>query len=328
LVLASGAEAAIQEMTVRIPGFADVAPLAVMKRAVKDFFDDQMLTFAAALAYHIMLALFPFIIFLLTLLGALGLPEFFDWILRQARTALPPDTYGIVQGVVGEVRAQRRQGLLSFSIVFALWAASAGVRSLMTALNAAYDIEESRPLWQRFPLSVLYTIGLAVLLIVATGVMLLGPRVSQWLAVQVGLAPAVAFVWSILRWPIVVALLLVTVAIVYAIAPNIDQPFRFVTPGSVIAVAVWIVASAGFSYYVDNFANFSATYGGLGGVAILLLYFFVSAAVLLFGAEVNAGILRASAQSRDASQPNAPSRVVTVVTDARGTTPTPPPSTQ
>jgi membrane protein len=175
---------------------------------------------------------------------------------------------------------------------------------------------------------VLYTIGLAVLLIVATGVMLLGPRASQWLAGQLGIAPTVALVWSVLRWPIVVVLLLTTVAILYAVAPNIDQPFRFVTPGAVIAVAVWIVASAGFSFYVDNFANFSATYGGLGGVAILLLYFFVSATVLLFGAEVNAAILRASAQPRGASQPDAPGRVITVLTDARAPSPAPPPSTQ
>ena len=170
----------------------------------------------------------------------------------------------------------------------------------------------------------LYTIGVAILLIVATAIMLLGPRASQWLAGQFGIAPAVAFIWSLLRWPIVVVLLLATVAIVYFVAPNLDHPFRFVTPGSAIAVAVWIVASVGFSYYIDNFANFNATYGSLGGVAILLLYFFVSAAVLLFGAEVNATILRASAQSRSASQPDAQSRVITVVTDARGTTSAPP----
>lgn len=249
----------------RAPGFAGVEPVAALKRAVTDFFDDQMLTYAAALAYHVRPALFPFTIFLLTLLGALGLPEFFNWLLAQSRLAPPPDTYAIVQGVVEEVRGQRRGNLLSFSILFAIWAASAGVRAVMTALNAAYAVEATRPPWQRLPLSVLYTIGLAVLLIAATGLMLLGPRVAQWLGEQLGIAPVWALVWSVLRWPIVAVLLLATVAIVYAIAPNIDQPFRFVTPGSAIAVAVWIAASVGFAYYVDNFATFSATYGSLGG---------------------------------------------------------------
>jgi membrane protein len=295
-----------------------------MRQAVKDFFDDDMLTYAAALAYRVMLALFPFIIFLLTVLGALGRPEFFDWLLDQARLALPADAYGLLQGAIEEIRAEDRGGLLSFSIVFALWAASAGVRSVMTALNAAYDVEESRPPWQRFPLSVLYTIGLAILLIVAAAVLLLGPRASEWLAGQVGLAPAVATIWSVLRWPIVVVLLLATVAIVYYVAPNIDQPFKFVTPGSIIAVVVWIVATIAFSYYVANFADFSATYGSLGGIVILLLYFFISAAVLLFGADVNAAIFRFARPGKTGDESARPHRDAMSTTSAEDATPAQP----
>src|SRR5919112_2218199 len=141
----------------RIPGFADQAPVAVIKEAIKDFLADDMMTYAAALAYRILLALFPFIIFLLTLLGALGLSNFFDRLLNQARAALPPDGYDLLARVIGEIRGQPREGLLSASILFALWAASTGMRSVMNALNVAYKVEETRPAWKRYPLSILYT---------------------------------------------------------------------------------------------------------------------------------------------------------------------------
>jgi membrane protein len=291
----------IKEETMRIPGFADQSPWAVMKRAVTDFLDDDMMTYAAALAFRILLALFPFVIFLLTLLGALGRTEFFDWLLAQAQTALPAQTASLIEGVINEIRGQPRGGLLSFSILFALWAASTAVRSLMNALNAAYDVTETRPAWQRYLLSLLYTIGLAILLIAVTGLMLLGPNVMQWLAGQIGLSQVVATLWTLLRWPVAILLLLLSFAIIYKVAPNIDQPFRFVTPGAVIGVLVWILASLGFSYYVANFGNYGATYGGLGGIVILLLYFFISAAVVLFGAEINATI-RPAQEARGGAQ--------------------------
>jgi membrane protein len=278
----------------RIPGFGEQAPVAVIKEAVKDFFADDMMTYAAALAYRILLALFPFVIFLLTLLGALGLSDFFDWLLSQARMALPGGAFQMVEQVIGEIRGQPRGGLLSFSILFAVWAASTAVRSIMNALNVAYDVKESRPAWMLYPLSLVYTIGLAVLLVAASGFMLLGPNAMQWLAGQAGLSDVAARLWTVLRWPVAILLLLLTVALIYKVTPNIDQPFKFVTPGSAIAVLTWILASLGFSYYVGNFANYGATYGSLGGIVILLLYFFISAAVLLFGAEINATILPAS----------------------------------
>ena len=287
----------------RVPGFADKAPLDVIKKAGKDFLDDDMMTYAAALAFRVLLALFPFVIFLLTLLGALGRTEFFDWLLGQAQTALPAQAASLIEGVINEIRGQPRGGLLSFSILFALWAASAGMRSLMNALNAAYDVAESRPAWKRYLLSILYTIGLAILLIAVMALMVLGPNVMQWLAGQIGLSQVVATLWTWLRWPVMVLLVLLSFAIMFKAAPNIDQPFRFVTPGSVISVVVWILASLGFSYYVANFGNYGATYGSLGGIVILLLYIFISAAVLLFGAEINATIHPADeAQGNDDRQ--------------------------
>src|SRR3954466_9734342 len=189
-----------KEEAMRIPGFADLEPWDVVKGAVKSFFDDDMVTYAAALSYHLTLALFPFVIFLLTLLGALGLSDFFDRVLNEARAALPPDAYELLARVIGEIRGQHREGLLSFSILFALWAASAGMRSVMNALNVAYAVEETRPAWKRYPLSILYTIGLVVVVVAAAAIRLIGPWAARRFANQLGLTTAMTTVWSWLHW--------------------------------------------------------------------------------------------------------------------------------
>jgi membrane protein len=273
-----------------VPGFADKQPIAVLKRAVKDFIDDDMLTSAAALSYHVLLALFPFIIFLLTLLGAFGATDLFDQLLEQARLALPPDAFSLVSRVIGEIRGAPRGGLLSVSILFSLWAASGAVRSLMDSLNVAYDVKETRPAWKRYPLSIVYTVGLAILVTAAAAATLIGPRTIGWLTEHAGISGAEALLWRLLRWPLIIVILLLAIAIIYKVTPNIDQPFRFVTPGAVSGIVVWLIATVGFSAYVDNFGNYGATYGSLGGMVVLLIYFCVSAAVLLMGAEINAVI--------------------------------------
>lgn len=274
----------------RIPGLGGLGLLELSKRSIKAYLEDDMMTYAAALAFRALFALFPFMIFLVALLGFLRIPGFFDWLLDQAQTVLPEQAAGQVEQVIGQVRDRERSGLLSFGIVVAIWSASVGVRSLMNGLNAAYDVEEARPAWKRYPLSILYTIALAVMIIVAAGLMFLGPQVVGWLAEQVGLAGVFTTVWGWLRWPVAIFLLMLAVAVIYYAGPNVDQPFRLITPGSVLAVGVWVVASLGFSSYVSNFGSYEATYGSLGAVIVLLFYFFISSAVLMFGAEVNAQV--------------------------------------
>ena len=234
-------------------------------------------------------SLFPFLLFLLALLGFLNIPQFFTWLQQQAQTLLPPDAMAQVNVVIAQLQ-QPQGGLLSFGILAALWSASAGVRATMNALNVAYDVAEGRPTWKRFLLSIIYTIGLAVLLIGAAALMILGPQAMQWLADHVGLGQVVVTLWTWLRWPVAVLLVILAVATIYYVTPDVEQDFRFITPGAIIAVLVWILASLGFGYYVQHFADHSATYGSIGAIIVLLVYFFISAAVLLFGAEVNAVI--------------------------------------
>ena len=271
----------------------------VVKHSVREFSADDMLTYAAALSYQMFFALFPFIIFVLAFLGLLNIPGFFDTLLNQSRTLLPDQAYSLVEQVVGQVRSQATGGVLSFGAAVALWTASSAVRMAMHALNVAYDVEEERPAWKKFPLSILYTLLLAVLLITAVVLMVLGPQVAQWVAQQVGLGSIFVTLWAWLRIPVAILLIALILALVYYLFPNTTQPFRIITPGAIVAVIVWVAASLGFSFYVQNFGSYSATYGALAAVIVLLFYFFISAAVMLFGAEVNAEAYREGDEGGD-----------------------------
>ena len=271
-------------------------------KPIKEFIEDDMASYAAALSFWVFFSLFPFILFLVALLSFLGIPSFFDWLVEQAQTVMPEQAMGQVKETVGQIRAGASGGLLSFVVVVALWPASAAVRMAMHALNVAYDVEETRAEWKRFSISIVYTILLAAMVIVAVGLMLVGPRVMEWLAEQAGLGPLFVMFWAWLRFPVAILLLMVFVALVYYMFPNINQPFRFITPGAILAVLVWLAASFGFSFYVSNYVNLHAIYGGLGAIIVLLLYIFISAAALLFGAEVNAEIYQRFADGEDGGE--------------------------
>jgi membrane protein len=280
------------EDIVKLPGLKNLSPIVLIKRSLRAFSSDDMTTYSAALSYAALFALFPFLIFLIALLGALQIPQFFTWLLDQSRTAIPSDGFQLVENVITDIQGQTRSGLLSISIVTAIWGASSGIRSVMNAMNVAFGVEETRPALKRYLLSVLYTVGLAILLIAGAGVMLTGPDAIEWLAGEVGLGNLFITLWTWLRWPVLALLLMLTTALIYYVAPNVDQPFVFITPGAVVAVSLWLVASFGFSVYVSNFSSYNSTYGSLGGIVVLLLFFYISSAVLLLGAEVNAELHR------------------------------------
>jgi membrane protein len=289
----------------RIPGLRGLGPAALVKESVTEFLADDMTTYAAALAYQVLFSLFPFIVFLVALLGFLDLPTFFDWLQQQADALLPAQAMEQVNSVIHELK-QPKGGLLSIGVVLALWTASSGIRAAMNALNAAYDVKEGRPAWKLYPLSILYTIGIAAMLVLAAALLILGPQAIQWLAHQVGLEQVFVMLWTWLRWPVILFLFMLAVAVVYYVAPDVEQDFRFITPGAALAVIVWILSSLGFNYYLNNFANYSVMYGSIGTIIGLLLYFFISAAVLLFGAEVNAVIEHHAPSGKNPGQKKMP----------------------
>jgi len=208
-----------------------------LARSIKNFSNDDMTVYAGALSYQLFFSLFPFVIFLLALLGLLNIPGFFDWLLEQSQAVLPGQASGLVENIIGQIRGQAAGGALSLGAVLALWSASAAVRMAMHALNVAYKVED-RAAWKKFPLSIIYTVLLAVLLIAAAALMLVGPQLATWMAEQVGMGAVFTTVWTWARIPAAVVLLMLVAALVYYLFPNVDQPFRLVTPGAALAVIV------------------------------------------------------------------------------------------
>jgi membrane protein len=274
----------------------------VVQRATAAFWADDMLLYAAALAYVWFIALVPFIRLLIVLLGFFNLPHFFDWLRQQAQALLPlqaiaQDDMPLVDHVINQIQAAP-PSLLSFQMLGALVLAAVGMWATLYTLRVASTVEEARPAWQLYPLAILYTLGLAVIVILGVGLMVLGPHVLGWVADQVGLGQVFGMVWNWLRWPIVILLLMVAVATVYTVVPPGAEPGRVSRPGAVLAVLVWIAATQGFAYAVQYAGTASATFGSLGAVIVLLVYFLLAAAALLFGAEVNAVIAQYAGPGR------------------------------
>jgi len=282
----------------KIPGLPNLwLLLAVSRRSIRKFLRHNMYEYSAALSYRALFALVPFFTLLVALLGFLGISGLFDWMVGQANYALQEQFAGLVEWLIRQSQYQAQSGLLSGVVLIAAWSVSSGVRSLIKALNTVHEVEESRPSWKRYPLSLFYALGLAITTILAVCLLLIGPQVVEWVVGLVGLDEVFISLWTWLRLPVALVLLMLTVSIIYWAIPNVHQPYRLITPGAVLAVIVWVVASLGFSFYLTNFANYSVIYGSLGAAFALLLYFYISAAVLLLGAEVNAAIHHCTSDS-------------------------------
>ena len=288
----------MMSMMVRIPGLGGMSLRTLGRQTYEQLRTDDVLTYAAALAFHALLAMFPFVLFLVGALSYLDRPELFAWLLDQAAGVLPRQAMEQVRATTQQIEQGHQGGLLSIGILGAIWAASAGMRSTMIVLNRAYDVHVPRPAWKRYLLSVAFTIALAALVVVAVALVLIGPRAAAWMAGLLGADDLIVTVWRWARFPVAVLALMVAASVVYTVLPNVEG-FHLLTPGSVIAVILWLGASLGFRAYTSNFANYDAVYGSIGAVVVLLLYLWISSIVLLVGAEVNA-VVRHHRQHADA----------------------------
>ena len=263
----------------------------VSRRSIRKYNKyDNMSSYAAALAYHALFALFPFSILLVALLGFLEDFGFSDWLIAQMYDTLQEQYARLGEQVIEQVQYQSQGELLVVSAGLAAYTVSSSIRALTKALNVVHEVEESRPSWKRYALSFLYALSLATMVILATALLLIGPQVVGWIAGLVGLDEVFVSLWTWLRLPVALLLIILAVSIVYWALPNVNHPYKLITPGAALAVIVWVLASLGFSFYLANFADYSVIYGSLGAAFALLLYFYISAAVLLVGAEVNAAI--------------------------------------
>jgi membrane protein len=277
--------------------FGDLRALlgfTTLKRAIGEFQRDDAFGLAAQLAFFLVLSLFPFILVLFSLLGTFSNPEFASVVLDYLRQVLPEPVYDLVAAYVGEVIAGRNPapGLLSFGILFTIWVSSGAFAAVIRSLNRAYDVEETRPFWKVRGLAILMTLGLSAMILIGVLLLVAGPPIGRTVANVFGLGEEFLLVWNIARWPAAFLFLVTVVAFIYYLAPDADQPFRWITPGGFVGVVLWVLASLGFRLYVSNFGSFNETYGSIGAAIVLLLYLYVSSLTILFGAELNATLIR------------------------------------
>lgn len=269
------------------------------RRVVREIQQDDCLGRAAQLAYYFLFALFPFFLVLTTLLGYLPIPNLLDRLMDMLGQMLPGEALQLVQDNLHELVSGERGGLLSFGLLAALWTSSSALTAIMDSLNRAYDVEEGRPFWKVRGLAMLLTVGLSAFIIVSIVLLTFGPQIGGWIADQMGLGRVFQMAWNVLRWPVIVGLLIVAMALVYYLAPDVEQQWQWITPGSIVAVLGWLLASLGFSYYVNQFGSYNATYGSIGAVIVLLTWMYVSGFFVLVGGEINAEIEHASASGKD-----------------------------
>jgi membrane protein len=250
--------------------------------------EDKVWGSAAELAYYFLLALFPMLIFLTNLVGFV--PEFQSNILNALAKALPPEALSLIEKTLRDVATNSSGGLLSFGILGTLWSASGGVVSLMDSLNIAYDVREGRSFWKQRLISLALTVGLSLLTILGTLLIMFGDKFSLWLSQAFGLGTTFKLLWSMVDYVLGLGLILTGLETVYYFGPNVKQKWRWTSVGGIFAVVAIILGSLIFSLYLRYAPSYSATYGSLGAVIILMLWLYLFGLVLLIGGEINAEI--------------------------------------
>ena len=270
----------------------------LFKRTLREFSQDNCLGLAAQLAYYLLLALVPAMVFLLALLSYFP-PSMLQQIVTSISRFAPTEIMEIIRDQMSNIARGQNGGLLTFGLAMALWSSSAAIVAITDALNRAYDIEEGRPWWKVRLTAIALTVGLAAFVLLAFGLVLAGPTLAERVADTAGLGGAFVWTWKILQWPVIFALVATALAILNYFGPDAEQDWAWVSPGAVLATALWLIASLAFKYYVGNFANYNETYGSLGGAIVLMLWFYISGMAVLAGAEMNAEIEHASPHGKD-----------------------------
>ncbi len=273
-------------------GAAESGARATLKRTVSEFQQDNLTDWAAALTYYALLALFPALIAMVSLLGLFGDPRTTTSSLTEIITSIGPDSAAqTFEGPIDSVVAN--QSAAGFAFVFgllvALWSASGYIGAFIRASNVIYETEEGRSFWKLRPLQLAVTLAMVVAMaLLALGLVLTGPIVEA-VAEPVGLGGTAVDVWNIAKWPVMVAIFVLMVDLLYYASPNAKlRGFRWATPGCLVALAAWALASAGFAFYVANFGSYDKTYGTLGGLVALLVWLWISNLAILFGHQLNA----------------------------------------
>ncbi|MBU1357690.1 MAG: YihY/virulence factor BrkB family protein [Gammaproteobacteria bacterium] len=257
------------------------------RRLLRKIQRDDIFNGAAALGFYLTLAIFPAVILTMAVIPYLPIEHVDQAIMDLLRQALPREASSMLTGVVRDVTTQRSGGLLSFGIAASLWATSTGMYAIMQQLNTTYDVEEGRGFFKGRLVAIGLSLLFIVLVIGAFSLIVLGGVLQDWVRSQLGANDAVFAFFALVRWLIIAVGLLLAFAIIYYLGPNVEQRFAFVSPGSVVGVLLLVAASLGFAWYVQSFGNYSATYGSIGAVIVLMLWLYISGLAILVGSEIN-----------------------------------------
>ncbi len=274
-----------------VPVAENLGLVQFFKLTFKEVGEDHVMAFAGNLTYKALFAIFPFFTFLLSLLGLFNATELVRTMLNKLSGVMPQSATGFVREQLVPITERQADSAFTIaaivSILLALWGVSGAFRSVMEAMNVMYEVEEDRPFWKKYGISIFISLAVIVLMLTALGLVVFGSTVGGGLAEVIGLGSVFQAVWSIVQWPILAFVVLFAFALVYYFAPAAEQKWRWISPGSVLAFVFWLVFSLLFSLYVSTFGSYNETYGSLAGVVILMLYIYYSAVIMLIGAEMN-----------------------------------------
>jgi membrane protein len=260
-----------------------------LKEVYREYEDDGVADSAAVLSYYFVYSLFPFLFFLTTLAAYIPHAQAgMDSVLARAHALLPPQAMHIIERNLRALVDRPRPHFLTIGLLATLYSASRGVDAVRKALNLAYDVKESRPFWKAELVAFGMTIAGALLVLIGMAAMVAGGDLGMWLAGKLHVARAYVLVWSWLRWPVTAFLIMSTAAFGYYLLPDVKQQFRFITPGSVFGTLAWLLATWGFAQYATHFGSYNVTFGSIGGVIVLMTWFYIAGFIFLMGGEVNA----------------------------------------
>ncbi len=257
-------------------------------RVARSIQKDNCDGFAAQIAFFFIFALFPFLLFLTTLLAYLPVPDMLRLLLKILGRFAPGDVLALVEDNLRSLVIVQKGGLLSISVFLSLWTASKAVTAVITALNKAFDTEEQRPYWKVRGTAILLVVCFSFFVILSLLLLIFGRRIGEWIASLAGLGNAFTIGWTILRWPVILSMMVTALSALYRFAPALKLSWREIVPGAVTATGIWVAVSLAFSYYVNNFGSYDKTYGTIGAAIALLVWMYASGFVILLGGEINA----------------------------------------
>ncbi len=277
----------------------------LLRRTFKECLDDDCLGLAAQLSYYFFLALFPALLFLLAIASFFPLHTLTDDVALLLGPFVSAEVLQLIQEQMQRLASAENGELVTAGVVGALWSSSAAIVSIVSALNKAYDLTEGRPWWKVRLVAITLTLGFSLFILAAFTLVLSGPSVARYLGEAAGLGTAFTTAWMILQWPLAFALVAFAIGLLYYFGPDADQDWVWISPGAIAATILWLIVSVAFKLYVANFTDYNASYGALGGVILLLLWFYLSGLAILFGAELNSEIDHASPHAKPPGEKSA-----------------------